>query len=66
MWFEIYRDSCTQSTAPWRWRLMNGSDQVVAVSAGGFGDAEICKKSIHELRQVTPTIPVRMRRSSVV
>jgi uncharacterized protein YegP (UPF0339 family) len=66
MWFEIYRDSWQQSPEPWRWRLMNGNDQVVAMSACGYCDAEACRMAIFDLRKVSPTIPVRMRRPSPV
>jgi uncharacterized protein YegP (UPF0339 family) len=69
MWFELYKDSCRQTKEPWRWRLRDSDETVLAVSTKGYPDEDTCRSAILLLNAISLTTPMMTRpraRSAVV
>ena len=54
MYFRVYQDDDTK----WRWTLFASDDQVMAVSADGYGSVEDAGRGIGLVMSVDSTTPV--------
>lgn len=61
MWFELYVDSCRITKEPWRWRLRNGQDQVIAASTAGYSSEAACQSAVSDLKSISPKTPTKTR-----
>jgi len=63
MWFEIFEDTGSNNSEPWRWRLRTDSGVIAASTIGYVGKAE-CRTAIRDLAKISPQIPVEVRTSA--
>ena len=54
MKFQIYQDAASE----WRWRLIAGNGQIVAVPGEGFTTKASCERNIELVKEGAPDAPV--------